>query len=53
MARDIALGILYSGQLGNPINKVFKKNGGIKTIVLTNDKNGPAQHFVMNLYVLI
>tara|TARA_Y100001958_G_scaffold156417_1_gene149033 strand:+ start:210 stop:1262 length:1053 start_codon:yes stop_codon:yes gene_type:complete len=45
MARDIALGILYSGQLETQLIKSSKKIGGIKTIVLTNDKNGPAQHF--------
>ena len=45
MARDIALGILYSGQLETQLIKSSKKIGGIKTIVLTDDKNGPAQHF--------
>ena len=45
MARDIALGILYSGQLETQLIKSSKKIGGIKTIVLTNDRNGPAQHF--------
>ena len=45
MAKDITLGILYSGQLETQLVKSAKKIGGIKTIILTDDKNGPAQHF--------
>ena len=45
MSKDITLGILYSGQLETQLIKSAKKIGGIKTIVLTNDKNGPAKHF--------
>ena len=45
MSKDITLGILYSGQLETQLVKSAKKIGGIKTVVLTDDKNGPAQHF--------
>ena len=45
MSKDITLGILYSGQLETQLVKSAKKIGGIKTIVLTNDKDGPAKHY--------
>ena len=45
MKESIKLGILGSGQLETQIVKSAKKTGGIKTIILTDDKNGPAQHF--------
>ena len=45
MSKNITLGILYSGQLETQLVKSAKKIGGIKTIILTDDKNGPAQHF--------
>ena len=41
MARDIALGILYSGQLETQLIKSAKEIGGIKTVVLTDDKGEP------------
>ena len=44
MSKDITLGILYSGQLETQLIKSAKKIGGIKTIVLTNDNDGPAKH---------
>ena len=44
MSKDITLGILYSGQLETQLIKSAKKIGGIKTIVLTDDKDGPAKH---------
>jgi len=44
MSKDITLGILYSGQLETQLIKSAKKIGGIKTIVLTNDNDGPARH---------
>ena len=45
MSEEITLGILYSGQLETQLIKSAKKIGGIKTIVLTNDKDGPAKHY--------
>ena len=45
MLKEITLGILYSGQLETQLVKSAKKLGGIKTIILTDDQNGPAQHF--------
>ena len=45
MSKEIRLGILYSGQLETQLIKSAKKIGGIKTIVLTNDKDGPAKHY--------
>ncbi len=45
MSKSITLGILYSGQLETQLIKSAKKIGGIKTIVLTDDKDGPAKHF--------
>ena len=45
MSKEITLGILYSGQLETQLIKSAKKIGGIKTIVLTNDKDGPAKHY--------
>ena len=45
MSKEITLGILYSGQLETQLVKSAKKIGGIKTIILTDDQNGPAQHF--------
>ena len=45
MSKNITLGILYSGQLETQLVKSAKKIGGIRTIILTDDKNGPAQHF--------
>ncbi len=45
MLNDITLGILYSGQLETQLIKSAKKIGRIKTIVLTDDKSGPAKHF--------
>ena len=44
MSKEITLGILYSGQLETQLIKSAKKIGGIKTIVLTDDKDGPAKH---------
>ena len=44
MPKDITLGILYSGQLETQLIKSAKKIGGIKTVVLTNDNDGPAKH---------
>ena len=40
MKESIKLGILGSGQLETQIVKSAKKTGGIKTIILTDDKNG-------------
>ncbi len=45
MSKNITLGILYSGQLETQLIKSAKKIGGIKTIVLTNDRDGPAKHY--------
>ena len=45
MSKDITLGILYSGQLETQLVKSAKEIGGIKTVVLTDDKDGPAKHF--------
>ena len=45
MSKEIRLGILYSGQLETQLIKSAKKIGGIETIVLTNDKDGPAKHY--------
>ena len=45
MSKSITLGILYSGQLETQLIKSAKEIGGIKTIVLTDDKDGPAKHF--------
>ena len=45
MSKEITLGILYSGQLETQLIKSAKKIGGIKTIVLTDDKDGPAKHY--------
>ena len=45
MSKEIRLGILYSGQLETQLIKSAKKISGIKTIVLTNDKDGPAKHY--------
>ena len=45
MSEEITLGILYSGQLETQLVKSAKEIGGIKTIVLTNDKDGPAKHY--------
>ena len=44
MSKDITLGIFGSGQLGTELVKSAKKLG-VKTIVFSNDKNGPAQKF--------
>ena len=44
MSKDLTLGILYSGQLETQLIKSAKKIGGIKTVVLTNDNDGPAKH---------
>ena len=45
MKESIKLGILGSGQLETQLVKSAKNIGGIKTIILTDDKNGPARHF--------
>ncbi len=45
MTKDITLGILYSGQLETQLVKSAKNIGGIKTIILTDDKDGPAKNF--------
>ena len=45
MTKDITLGILYSGQLETQLVKSAKNIGGIKTITLTDDKDGPAKNF--------
>ena len=45
MSKEVTLGILYSGQLETQLIKSAKKIGGIKTIVLTDDKDGPAKHY--------
>ena len=45
MSKEITLGILYSGQLETQLVKSAKQIGGIKTIILTDDKDGPAKHF--------
>ena len=44
MSKDITLGIFGSGQLGTELVKSAKKLG-LKTIVFSNDKHGPAQKF--------
>jgi len=41
---DITLGIIGSGQLGSLLCQAAKKLN-IKTVVLSDDKHGPAQHF--------
>ena len=46
MPKEITLGILYSGQLETQLVKSAKEIGGIKTIILTDDKDGPAQAFL-------
>ena len=38
MSKNITLGILYSGQLETQLVKSAKKIGGIRTIILTDDK---------------
>ena len=45
MSKNITLGILYSGQLETQLIKSAKKIGGIKTVVLTNDRDGPAKYY--------
>ena len=44
MSKDITLGIFGSGQLGTELVKSAKKLG-LKTIVFSDDKDGPAQKF--------
>ena len=44
MSKDITLGIFGSGQLGTELVKSAKILG-LKTIVFSNDKDGPAQKF--------
>ena len=44
MSKEIRLGILYSGQLETQLIKSAKKIGGIKTLVLTDDNDGPAKY---------
>ena len=45
MSKDITLGILGSGQLGTELVRSAKKIGISKIIVLSDDKDGPAQNF--------
>ena len=45
MWKDITLGILGSGQLGTELVRSAKKIGISKIIVLSDDKDGPAQNF--------
>ncbi len=45
MSKDITLGILGSGQLGTELVRSAKKIGINKIIVLSDDKDGPAQNF--------
>ena len=45
MSKDITLGILGSGQLGTELVRSAKKIGISKIIVLSDDKDGPAQKF--------
>ena len=44
MSKDITLGIFGSGQLGTELVKSAKKMG-LKTIVFSDDRDGPAQRF--------
>ncbi len=44
MSKSICLGVIGGGQLGSLLCSAAKKLK-IKTVVLSDDKNGPAQHF--------
>ena len=41
---DITLGIIGSGQLGSMLCQAAKKLN-IKTVIITDDKHGPAKHY--------
>ena len=47
---DITLGIIGSGQLGSLLCQAAKKLN-IKTVVISDDKQGPAQNMQMNLFI--
>ena len=49
---NITLGIIGSGQLGSLLCQAAKKLN-IKTIIISDDKEGPAQNFLINFYLLI
>ena len=44
MSRTIRLGVIGGGQLGSLLCSAAKKLK-VKTVVLSDDKEGPAQHF--------
>ena len=44
MSKTIRLGVIGGGQLGSLLCSAAKKLK-VKTVVLSDDKEGPAQHF--------
>ena len=44
MSKSISLGVIGGGQLGSLLCSAAKKLK-VKTVVLSDDKDGPAQHF--------
>ena len=47
---DITLGIIGSGQLGSLLCQAAKKLN-VKTVVISDDEQGPAQNYSNELYI--